>query len=265
VEIPDVGPSSAWSYGESQRQSASAPQPLAAGLASSGAGGAEGGGGAGGTRAAGVAVGARCTDAGVVCSQVKLTTPTVTTVGTASATGLLFGTGTSQWGSFTYAGTGQTAPSASVTADGNGIQISGGFVAPIVANNNFEGVGLYYNSGSCLDASSYSGVKFDFAGDLGGCSMSLSVAFSGDLSQSNDPVRGGCPTTTCYGPSFQVTPNPSSATIMVPFTSLTGGMPMDLVDKTNIVSLQWQLAGQPGVTDGGACAASFSVENVAFY
>ncbi|HEY4186617.1 MAG TPA: hypothetical protein VGP07_16185 [Polyangia bacterium] len=54
-------------------------------------------------------------------------------------------------------------------------------------------------------------------------------------------------------------------TIRVPFTSFGGGMPIATAAPSTIVSVQWQLTAPLGSTDGGACAADFTLENVAFY
>jgi hypothetical protein len=264
VEIPDTGAASAWSYAEAERLTGSGPQMLTAGAtpAPTGAGGAGGG-------PAGIAVGTNCGggDAAVTCAEVVLPSATITTAGTGSGANLSFGTGSTRWSSYFYAASGQTKPTASVTGDGNGIQISGTFVSPVLVNNNYEGVGLHFNSSSCVDASSYTGVKFDFSGDLGGCSLAFGASFSGDLSHADDPTRGGCPgaDSSCYGPSFTVNPGASPTTLMVPFTSLSGGLPISRLDPTTITSVQWQLGARSGVTDGPACTANFTVANVAFY
>jgi hypothetical protein len=192
-----------------------------------------------------------------------LPSPAITTLGQASGTTLTFGTGGNVWSSFSYAASGQTSPTAAVTADGDGIQIRGGFVSPVEADANYMGVGLYFNGASCIDASAYTGVKFDFSGDLGGCSLALGVSFFDDLSGENG-AKGGCPgpSSTCYGPLATVVPG--TTTVLVPFSSLTGGMPNGSLDPTTVVTVEWQLAGPVGV-DGGSCAADFAVENVAFY
>jgi hypothetical protein len=259
VEIPDSASPSAWIYGEAQRQAAAAPQPLMPGVvASTGAGGA---GGAG----AGVAVGAGCGDAAVGCSDIVLPTPAITTLGTASGSTLTYGSGTDKWSSYTYAATGQTPPGVAVTSDGNGLQITAGLVPPVDASTNYLGVGLYFSSSSCVNASAYTGVQFDFSGDLGGCALAFAASFSGDLSHASDATRGTCSASTCYGPSLAVVPSGATATIKVPFASLTAGMPVATLDPSSIVSVQWQLNGPAATADGGGCSANFAVANVAFY
>jgi hypothetical protein len=267
VEIPDTGAAKAWTYGEAQRRTASAPQSLAAGatVGPAGDGGANAGGTDGGA-GAGTIVGTGCaTDGGLVCPEVVASSPTITSMGSTSDAGLFFGAGTDLWGSFTYASTGPTPPTATVTPDGDGFQVSGGSLGP----DDYEGVGLYYDSASCLDVVAYTGLKFDFAGDLGGCVFSVGLTSSDDLSPSNDAVRGACPGTNCYGPIADETAaalaaTPSAPTLQVPFASMSGGSPIGAVDPTKIVSMQWQLVA---MTDGdaGGCSANFSVENISFY
>jgi hypothetical protein len=189
--------------------------------------------------------------------------PPITTGGRASGATLLYGSGADQWDSYTYAGSGQAEPTATVTADGDGIQIGGGFVPPIEPNGDYLDVGLYFDGSSCVDASAYTGVKFDFSGDLGGCSLAFGVSFFGDLSNANG-AKGGCSgaSSMCYGPLAPV--SPGATTVLIPFASLGGGMPIAGLDPTTLVTVEWQLGAAIGV-DGGGCAANFAVENVSFY
>jgi|GEM_PF-1530402 len=261
VTIPDHGAATAWTYGEAQRETANGPQSLAPGA--NGAVTTDGGQGAGG--AAGRTVGTSCaTDGSVVCPQLVLPSPAITTMGATGAAGLSFGSGATEWQSYTYAAPGQALPTATLTPDGAGIHITGGFAPPI--SGNWEGAGLFFNGTKCVDASSYTGVQFDFAGDLGGCALAFGASFSGDLSHADEPGRGSCPGTsgTCYGPLAPVVPGSSTATIKVPFSALTSGSPIPKLDPATLVDVEWQLSAPTGA-DGGSCAANFTVENVAFY
>ncbi|HEY6476364.1 MAG TPA: hypothetical protein VI456_07250 [Polyangia bacterium] len=273
IEIQDGGKATAWVYGEDERRAALAPQVIAPGTAPAPApdGGA--------SVPAGRGVGDNCptADGGVVCPTVAATSPVITTGGKMNGTsGLTFGSGADAWGSYTYAATGQTAPTASVTSDGNGIQIMGSFVAPVQAAANYEGVGLYYNSSDCLDATAYTGVAFDFSGTLGGCLLQVGIGFSGDSSKNDQGnTRGACNGTdsTCYPPSYDVTAQALVATtasptvtVMAPFTALGAGAPVGAVDPRTIITVQWQMTSpHTGGTDAGACSANFTAENVRFY
>jgi hypothetical protein len=146
------------------------------------------------------------------------------------------------------------------TPDGNGVEIVGGF-SRADGGGNYAGVGLYFAGTTCLDASAYSGIQFDLAGDLGGCALALGAASSGDLDSVVNTGRGACSTGSgaCYGPAAAV--SSGAATVMVPFTSLTGGMPVSTLDPRTIVTVQWQLAPPTS----GSCSADFTISNVAFY
>jgi hypothetical protein len=272
LEIPDTGAPQAWTYAEAQRAAAVGPAALAPGLSGTTTPPDGGAGGAGG--GAGRIVGSGCptTDGGVVCAQTTLPSPAITTLGTMNGTALNFGAGSNRWGSYTYAGPGQTSPTGTVTSSGNGVQITGGLVPPLSSSNNFIGIGLYYSSNTCIDGSTYTGLQFDFSGDLGGCAMQVGMSSSGDISSGNDSTRGGCNpnVSSCYGPSVDVTTvalaaTAAAPTIRVPFASVTGGMPQSLLDSHTIVTVQWALSGTIGGADGGACSASFTVSNVSFY
>jgi hypothetical protein len=269
IEIPDSGAASAWIYSEAQRLRGAAPEPLAPDTPPP----SDSDGGAGtGPGPAGRTVGSGCQTDGPHCAQTVPTGAAITTMGSASGATLSFGPASEKWVSYSYAASGQTAPTGTVTADGNGLQITGGFVAPVSAGANFAGLGLYYSSSSCLDGSTYHGIQFDFSGDLGGCRLGVGIAFSGNLSSMDDATRGACAGTdaTCYAPSTDVTVlllalPPSTPTIQVPFSALVGGMPNSMLDPTTIISVQWQLSSPLGADGGGACAAAFTVENVSFY
>lgn len=256
VEIPDSGAATAWTYGEVQHQAGSGPQILPPGadfvVPDAGIDGSGGGGTA------------------MACPQIVLPGATVTTAGHGSGTATTFGSGADLWGTFTFAAPGQTVPTIAPTADGNGLQITAAFVPATSFDDNYEGAGLYYDNPSCVDGSAYTGIQFDFSGDLGGCLLAFGVQSSEDVSTTDDANRGQCTATTCYGPSAAVIVG--AQTIQVPFTSLSGGMPVATLDKTTITTFQWQLsvpiggAGDAGGADaGGGCTANFTVENAAFY
>ena len=261
-----AGAAKAWSYAEAQRLTASAPQPLALGGGPSPTAASDGGAG---VAPAGTAVGTGCaaSDAGIICPETTATSPIITASGTTSGGVLYFGSGSDKWGSFTYATQAPTPPTATLTSDGNGIQITGGSLG----TNDYEGVGVYYDDSTCLNIAAYSGVKFDFAGTLGGCQLKVGISASDDVPPTDDAIRGGCTAAaaSCYGPLANVTPAALAATtaaptVQVPFSSMNSGSPIATVDPTKLISLQWQLIAVKSA-DGGACQANFSVENVAFY
>lgn len=260
VEIPDHGVATASAYAEAQRETASGPAMLAPGTeAGSQPGAADDDGGA---ASAGRSVGTNCASDASVCSQVVPPSAAITTAGTAGAATVTFGSGGFLWTSFTYAASGQSLPTATLTPDGDGLQIAATFVDPV--DGDWEGVGLYFGGSSCLDVSMYTGVQFELSGDLGGCTLAFGATFSGDVSQASDS-RGSCQGTTsdCYPPLATV--SSGATTISVPFAALAGGAPIATFDPSSLLDIEWQLAAPVPSVDGGSCAANFTVENVSFY
>jgi hypothetical protein len=266
IEVPDTGAATAWAYGEPERAAGVGPQPLPV---------------SGGLLAgvpAGRAVGTNCpVDGGFVCPTTPASSAVITEAGSNGTAGVQFGSGTNTWGSYTYAAPGQTAPVAAATSDGTGVHIQGGFVPPVSAAANYLGFGLYYAGATCLDASAYTGVQFDFGGSLGACGLAFGANFSGDEYSGDDANRGGCQgsQSTCYPPQADVTAQIAGGgaaadgggglVVKVPFSKLTAGMPNGSVDPRTIITVQWQLSSPLGGADGGGCTADFTVGNVSFY
>ena len=119
VEIPDYGAAAAWVYGEAQRETASGPQGLTPGM--TGPPVVTDGGGPGSGGAAGKTPGASCAvDGAVVCPQLVLSSPAITTMGASGTAAVTFGSGATAWQSYTYAAPGQAAPTVALTPDGGG-------------------------------------------------------------------------------------------------------------------------------------------------
>ena len=246
LDIPDVGEAQGETYGFPEHTAASGPVTLAPGI------------GPLGDVDAGLP--SEDPDAGNECAQVRLMTPDVTTLGRATGTTLTFGPTDNAWVSFSYAADNQTAPTTTVTSDGNGFELSGSLNPPI--SGNYAGFGMYFNSGSCLDASAKTGVQFDLSGDLGSCSLQYLLLFAQDLSHIDDPGRGHCLDTdaVCHGPSVVV--KPSATTIQIPFSSLDNGKPIAALDPKNLVTMQWELNASDASV---GCTADVTIENVKFY
>jgi hypothetical protein len=248
VTIPDNGAAPTASvYGEAQHAAGVGPQSLAPGTGRVSDGGARD-------------AGAASSDGPPICPNTKPPSATITTQGTGTGSALTFGPASYRWGSYAYAAPGQPTPVGTATPDGTGIEIVDSF-SPADGGGDYAGVGLYFAGTSCLDASAYTGIRFDLAGDLGGCALALGAASSADLDSVANPGRGGCPSGSgsCYGPAAAV--SPGATTVMVPFTSLAGGMPVSTLDPSTVVTVQWQLAPPAS----GSCSADFTVSNVAFY
>lgn len=258
IEIPDNGTATAWTYSDQQHQVGQGPASLTPGATAATAGGLP------------ILTNACSADGGVVCPKVVLPNASITTMGTTAGDSLFFGSPPYQWQSYTYGSNGQTAPTIAVTPDGNGLAIAGTFVSPI--SQNWMGSGLYFNGTNCIDGSTYTGVRFDFSGDLGGCTLAVGANFSGDSTSADAPGRGSCPfsqDSNCYPPMAVATPPAAfdagpagTTTFKIPFTSMASGSPTPRVDPSTILTVQWQLNALSG---GPGCSANFTVENVAFY
>jgi hypothetical protein len=103
---------------------------------------------------------------------------------------------------------------------------------------------------------------FDFIGDLGGCDLYFGATANNQIAAS-DFRWGSCTAPLCYGASAPVS-NPT-ATILVPFSSLALGMPVDTLEPSSLHAIQWELGAPAGSLNGGRCSANFTVSNVAFY
>jgi hypothetical protein len=169
-------------------------------------------------------------------------------------------TGSTQWVTYTYEATGQPTPT--LTATDSGLNVVGSLVVPD-GGAVYAGAGVAFAAATCLDVSAYSGVQFTLSGSLGDCRLAFIENLSQDTTAANDPNRGMCTATPCYGPSYPVT---SLGTMTVPFTALTGGMPVGTVDTTQLTSMQWQLALPAASSDGGraGCSVNFTISDVSF-
>ena len=247
IEIPDQGTSKAFSYGFAEHAVSMGPSELAPGIGPLGE----------------VDAGSDSSpDAGAVCPTVSLSSNAITTQGSGGDGGpISFGPAGSNWVSFDYAAPGQTVPSVEVTADGNGFEMKAALAAPL-SSGNYAGFGMYYNSGSCLDASSAKGLELELSGDLGTCVLRYMLLFHQDLSYIDDPGRGGCHDTDAVCLGSYATVAVSADKIQIPFTSFTHGAPIDQADPTQLVTMQFQISA----TDATAsCSADFTVKNLGFY
>ena len=147
----------------------------------------------------------------------------------------------------------------------------------ISAKNHYQGFGLYMNGNSagtdCVDGHTYTGVQFDISGSLTGtgCTMQFSILDSehADMTQGNPPDPKASGPAGSYAPQLQVTSaqlTSTKTTIMVPYTTPSGGSPASAVDTTKLTGVQWQLS-TPVLSDGGAteCDWNINLSNVKFY
>lgn len=132
----------------------------------------------------------------------------------------------------------------------------------------YSGGGVYI--GPCVDATGYTGIEFTLSGSIastsdaaGSSQLQLQVS---QLSNWNVASVGGM----CLGAGQTCSPSIAnvdiSATptdVKVPFSSLSGGLPVAKFDPAHIIQIQWQL---PWQCQGGApYMASITLANVQFY
>ena len=161
-----------------------------------------------------------------------------------------------QWVSYPYQGM-EPAPTVDASPDGNGIHVVATFEGLVPTSLAYEGVGLSFIGAKCVDGSAWTGIRFDFDGDLGGRQLEVGVTSSDDLDAKF--MHGTCTAgdTKCYGPMIPI--DPMSGTNSVLFTDLSGGMPSGTLDVTRIVNVQWQLHAAQNPT------ADFTITNVTFF
>ena len=123
----------------------------------------------------------------------------------------------------------------------------------------WAGFGVGFGHPSCVDASAFTGISFTVSGDLGTCTLQLSLLPSEDNAVTNGPV-GSCVAAMCV-PPFSA-PVGVGTTVM-PFSEVSGGSPMPTVDVTALNGVQW-LLNAPTAGDAASCSASFTVSDVAF-
>ena len=173
-----------------------------------------------------------------------------------------FGTGTYPVGTpYKGADTGLTAPT--IDTSGGNLSITLATGAPSTMYP-FAYVGLPFNS--CVDGSSYTGVKFTASGTLNtGCTIQFSVV---DKEHSTTANNGTC-TGSCYASAKVFTLPSSPSTVMIAFTDQTGGgtgsnTTAAAVDPTGILNVQWQLNVPTGDASGG-CTGNVVIDDVSFY
>lgn len=168
-------------------------------------------------------------------------------------------TGVSQVGAF-YDGadTGLAKPTVATTA---GLAVTLDTGAPST-QYPYAYVGLPFKA--CVDASTYTGVKFNISGSLTGCTIQFSVV---DKEHSTATNGGTCTVASCY-PSAKIFTLPATATdVSVAFADQTGGgadPSAAAVDPSEILNVQWQVNVATGDAATG-CSGSFTVNNISFY
>jgi hypothetical protein len=174
--------------------------------------------------------------------------------------GVQFGAGTEQWASYTFEGDGQNTPIVKMTSDGNGIRIMASLdLTTSDSSNTYAGAGVSFLGNDCVDATEWTGVQFDFAGDVGAPQLIMGVVAEEDVSTTSGDPRAICTAgkSKCFGPNAYV--DATDGMHQVPFDILKGGTPVPKLSVGHIVDVQWQLPGDQ------IPHADFTISNVQFY
>jgi hypothetical protein len=126
----------------------------------------------------------------------------------------------------------------------------------------------------CADASRYQGIRFKIRGNLGGATLQFQVQTS-----TNYPIDGRNQKGECVGGWGSSTCNNNYVTVTMStvtddagtsdwttaeytWDKFTGGFPIDHLDPSNILGLQWQ-ANCP--TSGKLCSMTIDLDRVEFF
>jgi len=125
--------------------------------------------------------------------------------------------------------------------------------------NSAVGFGFFFVNPTCVDASAFTGVRFNVTGDLGTCELRASVVPSEDNAVANGPV-GTCTAASCVSPFSAPL---GLGTQVVRFADMTGGAPLATVDATALNDVLWTLTvPTDGVT--APCTANLTISDVSF-
>ena len=136
--------------------------------------------------------------------------------------------------------------------------------APAEAAARYLGVSIIFDG--CVDASTFTGVQFSISdASLGGCTMNY---VTGDVVHSSAtsglPYATGAP--SAYPPQATVTPEPTPATLMMPFVGgPSGGSPSTPIDTTKLTFVQWQFTVEAAPAGALPCLADVTIDDVTFY
>ncbi len=123
---------------------------------------------------------------------------------------------------------------------------------------DYAGFGFWL--ASCIDASSYDGIQFDIGGEPDGASIEFQVQTSRNYPIDDSSSKGECEGdwSDCVSNQVSVEITTEVTTVQVPWTDLTGGMPIDTMDPTEILGLQWQV-------NCASCTPEFTLDEVQFF
>ena len=155
-------------------------------------------------------------------------------------------------GSFTYAATNS---SVELAVESEVLRVTA-----TLAANEYGGFGLWFEH--CLDASAFAGVTFTIGGDTGLSQILFQVQTSQNFPIDTENNRGECTGTWDDGCASNecVLDVPATATVTeVTWDLLSGGAPIDGVDPSELLGVQWQFN-----CGDAPCEVNITVDDVAF-
>jgi len=129
--------------------------------------------------------------------------------------------------------------------------------------DSYAGFGFWF--GACVDASTFEGISFTLQGDLGGATIEFQAQTSRNYPIDDANQKGECEGSWSDCTNNKLALDIESLETATPFqiawTDLAGGTPVDDMDATEILGIQWQLNCPSGET----CTPSFVIDDVQFY
>ena len=134
--------------------------------------------------------------------------------------------------------------------------------------SNYTGMGVFFNG--CINAASYSGVRFTISGDVG---SSGTVRFFPVVNRNRDvstefsvgsciPDDASSPWLSCHPPEVSLPVTSLPTVHSVPWSAFTGGVPAASTDGSDVLTFEWAFRWQDG---DAAYAGKLTIDDVTFY
>ena len=169
--------------------------------------------------------------------------------------------------SYLFAARGQNPPALTLEPvdDDLALRIEADPGVPNTEYDQWSGFALGFNSvgDACLDATGYRGVRFTLEGDVGTCQVMFQVMMSQNSRIDEGFEHASCSLREfCYPPFSAPLVVGKKRVIELPFTALSDGSPLPLVDVDSITDVGLKFyapfMGEP-------CRASLLLDDVEFY
>ncbi len=137
-----------------------------------------------------------------------------------------------------------------------------------IAASGYSGYGLYFKDpDKCFNVASYSGVRMTIGGSSGGADVFLQLQMNDNYPIDATNSKGACVGTWsdgCKNAEFKIAADAIPATptaIDVPWASIAAGTPVDLIDPSQLLGIQWQV----NCVAADPCAVNLTIGEVSFY